>query len=668
MPIGILLLAYLMALLSKTKRFQYLNATLPFVLLVGIVSSVIAFVTGWVMPKEGNFDDSLISWHLWFAVGMTISTIIVYLIYTSKNDKLKRLFVPGFTVSIILLSMTGHYGGSLTHGENFLTTPFKEEKTQYHSSIEELHIYKDVITPILKNKCYSCHNEGKQKGELIMSTINGLLVGGKEGHIIKAGFSEESSLISRIQLPIEEEKHMPPKGKKQLSEKEIQLLTWWIDNGAEFDKRAGEINRDQSINKVLKTYIQNDSGLRLDNIQKADASVIQALTNMGIVLEMQSEDSPLLSVLLSRDTSLTKNKLKKLKKVADNINELDLSFSNIDDSMLEIVSRFKNLRTLKLNGTSITSEGLKHVDGLTNLGYLNIYQTRVDDRAFSILSKLESLKKLYVWQSSITDSALSQFKNDHPKVTIHNGINQSLFKSAQLKPPVIAIDKPVFENETSVEMKSNLQQLDIRYTLDGSIPDSTSLKYISPFTINKTSLIRAISRKQGWMPSSVAQLAVIKKGHDIETIQLGKKPSKKYKANGASTLIDNKLGSTSFSDNSWLGYEGENAHFIVDLGSVKLIENVSVGVLEDIGSFIFFPKSIGVQTSLDGQNYTSTVSTKIPISTETAPPSYKSILISIPPLEARYLKVSVKGVLENPSWHTSPGAKSWTFIDEIMVN
>ncbi len=668
MPIGILILAYMMALAGLTKRFQYLNTALPFILMIGILTSILAFFTGWVMPKEGEFDEVLIGWHLWLAVAMTVSSVIVYFLCTAKKKSLNKLFVPCFSITMVLLSMTGHYGGSLTHGEGHLSDPISETIAPSKSTIEDLHIFNDIVQPILKSKCYSCHNEGKQKGGLIMSTIEGLLSGGDEGKIIIAGLSTQSPIISRIQLPLDEKKHMPPKGKNQLNDKEIELLSWWIDTGADFDKKADQLERSESIDKHLKGYLKNEGDIDLSKIKKVDAKTIQSLRAKGISIADQSEESPLLSISLSRDTAITKNKLKKLKAISKNIKEIDFSYSNVDDKMISIIGGFENLQTLKLQGTNVTSIGIEKLSKLDRLSYLNIYQTEVDDNALAALSKLKALQVLYTWKSNISAEGLSTFSEAHPLVKIENGVDDSIYGDVALKPPSIAVEQALFKNTITVGLNTKFHQVKIYYTLDGTRPDSNSLLYEKPFLVEQTTTIKAISLKSGWNASPIAQKVVSKIGHEIAKLTLKKTPNKKYSAKGAATLIDNKLGSTIFGDGSWIGYEGENAKFIIDLGTTKTISSLTVGALEDTGSFIFFPKGVEVRTSLDGNNYKSGGEIDIPISTETTPPKYQSFLVPIHQHDARFLEVTVIGVLKNPTWHTSPGAKSWIFLDEFMVN
>jgi len=50
------------------------------------------------------------------------------------------------------------------------------------------------------------------------------------------------------------------------------------------------------------------------------------------------------------------------------------------------------------------------------------------------------------------------------------------------------------------------------------------------------------------------------------------------------------------------------------------------------------------------------------------PANLKSFVIELGSLSARYVKVAIEGTLKNPDWHPAPGAKSWVFVDEILVD
>jgi len=281
---------------------------------------------------------------------------------------------------------------------------------------------------------------------------------------------------------------------------------------------------------------------------------------------------------------------------------------------------------------------------------------------------MKGLKNLFLWQTQVTDDKVANYSDDHPLVTVSYKIDPTLFSDARLKPPVISTDKDIFEDTIAVTMSLNFKNVSVYYTLDGSMPDSTSLVYDSSFVINKTAIIKAVSAKDGWTTSEPAEKVVTKAGFKIVSAKLQKQPNDKYKASGAKSLIDFKKGTTVFVDGNWLGYEGEHMTATLDLGTTESVSNVVVGALEETGSYIFFPKGIEVRTSLDGRKYKPAQKLSIPITKGPEPAELKSFLLEFEPEEARYIQVKVLGTLKNPEWHPAPGARNWIFIDEILIN
>jgi len=94
---------------------------------------------------------------------------------------------------------------------------------------------------LLQRKCYGCHNANKKKGGLEMDKPDLLMKGGKDGVVIVPGKAEESEMMKRLMLDRNEEHHMPPKEKPQLNEQEIALVHWWIDAGADLNKKVKEL-------------------------------------------------------------------------------------------------------------------------------------------------------------------------------------------------------------------------------------------------------------------------------------------------------------------------------------------------------------------------------------------------------------------------------------------
>jgi len=90
------------------------------------------------------------------------------------------------------------------------------------------------VVPILKQHCGKCHIGANKKGDLSFNTRESLLKGGENGVVLKPGASAESSLIAVI-VSRDPDIQMPPEGER-LSEKEVAILTDWVNAGAIWDE------------------------------------------------------------------------------------------------------------------------------------------------------------------------------------------------------------------------------------------------------------------------------------------------------------------------------------------------------------------------------------------------------------------------------------------------
>jgi uncharacterized membrane protein len=96
------------------------------------------------------------------------------------------------------------------------------------------------VLPILEAKCNKCHNEAKSKGKLRMDTFELAMKGGENGDNIVAGDPDKSLAVKRMVLPIDDDEHMPPDGKDQTTKEEIELIKWWIKEGASATQKVAD--------------------------------------------------------------------------------------------------------------------------------------------------------------------------------------------------------------------------------------------------------------------------------------------------------------------------------------------------------------------------------------------------------------------------------------------
>ncbi|MBO3699920.1 sialate O-acetylesterase [Roseivirga sp. E12] len=149
-------------------------------------------------------------------------------------------------------------------------------------------------------------------------------------------------------------------------------------------------------------------------------------------------------------------------------------------------------------------------------------------------------------------------------------------------------------------------------------------------------------------------------------ISITHKPSDKYRAKGARSLIDQKPGSKYFDDESWLGFEETDLAATIDLGSSQRLENISIGLLQDVGVWIFFPEYVEISWSEDGKSFNKPQRMEHGVSQREFGQLMKRLRLE-KKIQARYIKVYAKNVGKCPDWHVGAGEKAWLFVDEITV-
>lgn len=671
LPIGILALGFAMECLSRKGKYKDLRLSVGFVLGAGMWSAIIATGSGYALSLEGGYEETTLDQHQWLGFATTITAFIVYFLYKKRNSKIgKNLYFPLFGGLMLLLGITGHLGGTLTHGSDFLTEPFtgdgKSEEVLI-SNMDSALVFHDLIQPILKKKCVSCHNESKIKGDLLMSTIEGLRKGGKSGAFFVAGDVANSLFLQRVHMPMEEKKHMPPKGKNQLTKDEITLLEWWVQEGATFEKTVGTTPKTDEVETILTKYTTTDQSVFALKIEPPSDNDIQKIKNAGISIELVAEEKPFVRISLRGKENLNKSLFKKLNRVAEQVIELDLSKSNMHDDLLPYLADFPHLQKIFLQQTQITGKNIEVLKEMKYLEYLNLYDTPLEDNALEPLAQFTSLKNIYLWQTKVSQDAIEALKNTRPRLQVNTGTDKTIFGDVSLKAPIIIAEQDIFTDTVEVEFKINFRNVKLFYTLDGTLPDSTSNKYVAPLKLTKTSNIQVIAQKEGWQTSPVAQKLLLKAGLQPKSIKLNKPPHDNYKAEGAASLINLKKGTIEFTTGEWLGYEKQHMVATLDLGQLKDVSNVLVSALEATNAYIFFPKKIKISTSKDGKKYRPVAEKSIPATTQPEPPVLKNFTLNFDTHSARFIKVEVKSRLVNPDWHPAPGEPCWIFLDEILV-
>jgi uncharacterized membrane protein/mono/diheme cytochrome c family protein len=434
LPIGILLMALLLQWLSGNPKYQSFKPVIPFLLLCGMISAIVACISGYLLSISDDYNETIVGWHKWMGISLALISVLLYA--KGKNIRLIKKVKFLSVALFIMIMITGHLGGLLTHGSDYLTGPlmdvFGNEKTATTlikpvANVQQAVAYAEVIKPILQTRCYSCHGPNKQKGGLRMDDSMKLLKGGKDGIVINLHNADSSEMIKRLLLPVDNQDHMPPKEKPQPSESQISLLHWWIANGADFTKKVKDLNQPEKLKPVLLALqeapvIENKlSFVPASPVEKADSSLIEKLKDRGIIVLPVAKESNYLSANFITDTLLRDQDLDLLLLLKKQLVWLKLGFTNLSDEKLAKIGQLHNLTRLSMEHTAIADGGIQQLKSMKQLQYLNIVGTGVTEKGLLQLKDLKELRSIYVYQTKIVTGDWQTLKNAFPGAKIDSG-------------------------------------------------------------------------------------------------------------------------------------------------------------------------------------------------------------------------------------------------------
>ncbi|MBT9188276.1 DUF1549 domain-containing protein [Zobellia russellii] len=291
-PIGLLVVAFLFEMSTVGGKRKGLRTGTYCMIYAGAIFSIFSAFFGWLLRTQEDYSGDLVDNHQYTGIATAIlASITILILRATLKGRITdfRLYRTSLTLTIVVLTIAGHLGANLTHGEDYLTSVLPGNNEGYDHTkglalltdlkesdsltIEQLDKLNLEVRSILAHNCYQCHNENKQKGNLVLDSKEGVFAGGDSGKAIEAGNPLKSELYRRITLSPNDDEVMPKKG-KALKDNEIALIKLWIKNGAHWSDQtlkvfpeaelslkkpklpeSGEIN---PVDKLIDTYFNDN--------------------------------------------------------------------------------------------------------------------------------------------------------------------------------------------------------------------------------------------------------------------------------------------------------------------------------------------------------------------------------------------------------------------------
>lgn len=267
-PVSLLLIAAVMEVMTFRKFQSSLRTGINWLVFVGAGGALISAVFGWLLASSGSYGGDTFATHQWVGIATAVLGILVafflWLIIRKKRYGFVKVYQALLLLATVGVSVAGHYGGSLTHGQDYLlgVTPWASDDDellggaegpstpvdwQTFASLDSLDDEQEMnlnlaVRTILAHKCYQCHSSDKTEGELRLDQKEFVFQGGESGPVIHPGDVKNSELVRRITLPPGHKEAMPGKG-KPLNDNEIALIKLWVEKGAPWPDQAKGIFR-----------------------------------------------------------------------------------------------------------------------------------------------------------------------------------------------------------------------------------------------------------------------------------------------------------------------------------------------------------------------------------------------------------------------------------------
>ena len=398
LPIGLIFLVPALEI-AGAKRPALREAS-DFVLRAALVLALPTLALGYMLAYGAGDTGTTVSRHMWGAIALCIGLMLCLLVRPAWAAHEQRFVYPALlTMSLLALVWTGHEGGSITHGSDYLTRYMPRRLRVLFGSpslagVNPDSFYAQHIHQVFDAKCVTCHGDSTEKGGLRLDSYDNVMRGGKDGAVIVPGKPDASMLLARVTLTPGDAHFMPAEGRTPLTSDEVSWIRSWIRAGASATATsAAGATRTDADNELPPQPVGDYSQLMPDILQMENglgAKLVPVSSKASDGLILRTVDAA---------SSFGDAQLAAFQKFAPYIVEAELARTAVTDSSFDTLKSFTHLRALHLEGTSITGTNIAKLSSLAELTYLNLSGTKVSTQSIAPLRTMPHLRHLYLFNT-----------------------------------------------------------------------------------------------------------------------------------------------------------------------------------------------------------------------------------------------------------------------------
>lgn len=419
MPIGMLAALVIVEMMTVFKKPEKITATRRFLVWATALSAITAAVAGWFLAGEGGYAEDLLFWHRWIGIAFAVVLFIGAVIALTPRwaSVLVRFVV--LSLALGLMTVAGHMGGTMTHGETYLTRyapPFianligPGEAADAPAPVESNEAGSDaqIVLAMLEARCYECHGASKQKGRLRLDTPDGIAT------VTVAGDPSKSEMFRRISLPQGDFDIMPPEG-EPIGDAEVLAVMRWIRDGAETMPTPPPTVPAPNADTSLTSETSEPS-----TPAPSESEIIEsARTDFGAFVTELPGDELVVDLSLGSEP-LDVAKFAELAPIAPRVVDLSLAGRTITGELGEIT--FERLERLRLERSNADDAFVNAMlDRTPRLRKLNLHSTPVTDGVLGAIEASPALERVVLFETGVTGAAIESLRARRPELVIEKG-------------------------------------------------------------------------------------------------------------------------------------------------------------------------------------------------------------------------------------------------------
>lgn len=433
---------------------------------------------------------------------------------------------------------------------------------------------------------------------------------------------------------------------------ECSKLSWQVDPDCQKRMKDEGLADEHELQSYFIKRIEGMINARGKNMIGWDEILEGGLAPNATVMSWRGEKGGIASARAGHDVIMTPAKYCYL--------DLKQGHDDLEPNLGYSYSFMKDAYEYKIISDSLTKDQGKHVLGVQG----NLWTESLADwdkltymafpRMYAIAENAWTAEPFKSWKG-FTDRLQSQFKRLDSQGERYA---TSAFN--------VWIDHKGNGKSIDVSLKTEVDGLDIYYTLDGSEPNMNSSKYESEFEINRTSTLKATSFSNGKQVGNVSQKHFpVHKGVDAMLIYRTPFVEKKN-AEGENALIDLNYGRLTQGDAAWQQFNGDIEVDLVFPEAIE-IEKLEMTTLRFTISGTYPPESVEVLGSVDGKSYKALGKTNQLLESQVQGRNKVLTIVTFPKTVLKAIRVKAKSINPIPEGHHRAANASRILVDELVV-